>query len=86
MVKVRHKAVSQLPPDLGNHHSPTMTIKNKVYCTIEQYYMKQKALTFGDTQTVRAIMPTKDPAPQKQLGMDEHITDFKPLVWEELNK
>lgn len=69
---------------LSNHHPSEMTIRKKKYTSNEQFYMEQKALTFGDLETAKQIMASNDPAHQKALGRDRNIKDFKPFCWDEL--
>lgn len=66
---------------LSNHHLAEQRIGNKLYNCNEQFYMEQKALTFKDHDTAKAIMKEKSPGLQKKLGRDKHIANFSESVW-----
>lgn len=50
------------------------------YCCMEQYMMSKKALLFGDEETNRRIMESKEPGKIKELGRG--VRGFKEEIWE----
>lgn len=54
-------------------------IDDRSFNCSEQYFMYQKALTFGDTETAEIILNTQNPRAQKQAG--RNIKGYNELVW-----
>ena len=54
----------------------------KQYNCVEQYFMVQKALVFGDFDTAREIMETENPREQKALG--KTVRGYTDEVWNSL--
>ena len=61
-----------------------MMIGGRQYSCNKQYYIERKALTFGDTETARAIMPTDNRSDHKKLGRKDNIKNFEVNIWGEL--
>ena len=69
---------------LSNHHLANQTIGKQVYNSNEQYFMVQKALTFGARNTAEEILKEASPGKQKSLGRTVHKLDnFRQSVWDE---
>ena len=65
---------------LSNHHLAQQKIGNQVYNCNEQYFMQQKALTFGDRTTAQAILREKSPVLQKQMTRKYKLLDQTPWL------
>lgn len=52
---------------LSNHYPSTQKIEGLTYTSNEQYYMHQKALTFGDSTTAEEILKEHNPKFQKTM-------------------
>lgn len=57
-----------------------MVIDGVTYNCCEQYMMAEKARLFGDTESLEAILKTKDPKKQKAFGRG--VKNFNPHMWE----
>lgn len=53
--------------------------KETHFTSSEQYYHYQKALTFGDLKSARAILAEPEPVKQKKLSRG--VTGFDPAIW-----
>ena len=53
----------------SNWHPSKFTIDGTEYTCSEQYYMRQKALCFGDKKSASAIMATSSPGVMKRIGI-----------------
>ena len=60
-------------------HSP-FTVDGVAYENTEQYFMAQKAILFGDTNTLEQIMKASSPKECKQLGRS--VTPFDSAIWD----
>lgn len=64
---------------LSNHHQAEQEIEGAKYTSNEQYYMQQKAYTFGDPTTAEKIMREADPKIQK--GMCKKYDKLDQTAW-----
>ena len=60
-------------------HPCTFIIDGKRYNCAEQYYMEQKAKTFGDRIKAEMVMKEEDPRKQKMLG--RCVNGYSNSVW-----
>jgi ribA/ribD-fused uncharacterized protein len=56
-------------------------VDGQIYSSAEQFMMAEKARTFGDGETRRAILSTHEPPECKALG--RKVRPFDPKVWDE---
>ena len=64
---------------LSNYYKSEELVDGKIFSCQEQHYTYHKAKTFGDTETAKKIMKTKNPVEMKNLG--KHIKQFDYKVW-----
>mmetsp|Transcript_50276 Transcript_50276/g.92916 ORF Transcript_50276/g.92916 Transcript_50276/m.92916 type:complete len:252 (-) Transcript_50276:181-936(-) len=64
---------------LSNWYLCNFKVDGVQYTSSEQFYMHQKALTFGDFGTAAAILADTNPKRIKQLGRE--VQGFKPGKW-----
>lgn len=57
------------------------TVDGNKYCCAEQFMMAQKAKMFGDFETEKAIMKSKNPKEIKSLG--RRVRGFDQRVWDD---
>jgi ribA/ribD-fused uncharacterized protein len=60
-------------------HGCTFRIDGITYNCTEQYMMAQKAILFGDSETLQKIMASSSPRQQKSLG--RQVTNFDGSKW-----
>ena len=60
-------------------HPSKFIIDGVEFCTCEQYMMFKKALMFGDFESAKKVMNTKNPKEQKQIG--RNVKGFKDDIW-----
>lgn len=65
----------------SNWHPSDFEVDDQTYINNEQFIMEKKALTFGDEDTARKIMMSKDPGEMKWLG--SKVKNFSEQVWKE---
>jgi ribA/ribD-fused uncharacterized protein len=53
---------------LSQWHMVDFVVANVKYCCCEQYMMAQKAILFGDSESMQAIMATNSPREHQLLG------------------
>ena len=63
-------------------HKCAFVVNGVSYNCAEQFMMAQKAILFGDSDTLKEIMDTDNPKTQKSLG--RKVKDFDPLRWDRL--
>lgn len=63
-------------------HPSAFIVNDITFKCAEQYMMYQKAMLFGDEDTVGKILTTNDPRKQKSLG--RMVSDFDPNRWNEV--
>ena len=68
----------------SNFYESNFTIGGNKYNCVEQYFVQQKALFFGDDETAAKVMKENDPGRQKALGT--HIQDFDPKLWRNVDQ
>ena len=66
----------------SNWYPSKFTINGITYQNAEQYFMYQKAVSFGDTNIMGEVLKTPSPREQKALG--RKIKNFNPKVWDEI--
>nr|CAD2189624.1 unnamed protein product [Meloidogyne enterolobii] len=66
----------------SNHYGCHFEIDNISYFCVEQFYMRFKALVFGDFKSVEMIMEAKDAGAIKRIG--SKIKDFNHHIWRKL--
>lgn len=60
-------------------HPVGFTVAGVNYWTAEQYMMAMKARKFGDIQTEKRILASRNPREQKSLG--RQVANFDAIVW-----
>ena len=65
---------------LSNHYKCDFKVKGEAYNCLEQYLMIQKAILFGDQQSVVALAKEQNPVSQKIIGAK--ISNFRRDVWQ----
>lgn len=68
----------------SNWYMSEFIIKGISYCCVEQFMMAQKALVFGDHDSYKLIMASRDPKEMKALGRG--IKNFDGLKWHKVRK
>ena len=68
----------------SNFHRCEFSVDGIVFCSSEQYFMYQKALTFGDIDTAKLILLEREPKLQKDLG--RKVAGFDDEIWKPLRK
>lgn len=63
-------------------YTHNMEIDGVIYNCCEQYMMAEKAKLFGDTESLEAIMKSKDPKKQKAIGRT--VKNFNGPMWERM--
>lgn len=67
---------------LSNFKACNFVDENGVkFCNTEQYFMYQKAITFNDFTTAKAILNTENPFEAKALG--RQVRNYDEKVWNE---
>lgn len=66
---------------LSNWYIAPFVVDGVRYNCVEQYMMAEKARTFDDKRTEKAIMDTPWPKSQKELG--RQVTGYNEVVWAE---
>lgn len=69
---------------LSNWYPSRFTVDGKVFSSMEQYMMYQKAVLFHDTQIADQIIATDDVAEIKQLG--RLVSGYNDHVWNGLRQ
>ncbi len=64
---------------LSNWYLSDFKINGINYLSMEQYMMYQKAVLFGDSDTAKEILRTKDVAKVKQLGRS--VKNYNDIYW-----
>jgi len=64
---------------LSNFHTCNFIGNGVKFTNTEQYFMYQKALTFGDAEIAEAILATKEPYVAKRLG--RNVKNYDDRVW-----
>lgn len=64
---------------LSNWYLSDFTIGGRVFSSMEQYMMYQKAMCFGDTEMAKRIMETEDVAEIKRLG--RLVSGYHDHIW-----
>lgn len=66
----------------SNWHPSDFLIEDIKYSCNEQFYMRSKAIYFGDEKAAAAIMNTDNPAVMKRIG--KCIQGFKEDQWDDV--
>lgn len=65
---------------LSNWFNSPFSVDGIKYANTEQYFMAQKAILFGDTNTLEQIMKAESPKECKKLGRS--VTPFDSVIWD----
>lgn len=68
----------------SNFYPAKIIVDGIEYQTTEQFFMSRKALHFGDEETNKLIMESKDPKTAKRLG--RQVRKFNPKEWDSVSK
>ncbi len=64
---------------LSNWYKVDFKIGDKVFSSVEQYMMYQKAMVFKDTEIAEQIMKTQEPNEIKKLG--RQVKNYNDVIW-----
>lgn len=64
---------------LSNWYNSPFDLDGMHFSSVEQYIMYQKCITFGDTESAKAVMATDDPARHQTIG--KAASGYNDKVW-----
>jgi ribA/ribD-fused uncharacterized protein len=67
----------------SNHFPADFTVNGITYSCSEQYYMRFKAIYFGDEEIAAQMMQTSDPKEMKRLG--RQVEGFDENIWKKVS-
>jgi ribA/ribD-fused uncharacterized protein len=68
----------------SNFYNCKFTINGQEYSSVEQYYMRHKALHFNDMETAKKIMNENHSFKIKKLGNNSKIKNFNKEEWDQV--